>query len=105
MSLKLQAEKAVVSFAPKQGKLVSQQILLFPTLNNLRLWQYPNIPIPESSMGNRYGKDFTVEYFLLCSDSEKVDTMSRPKLTMKIVSYGVKAKVIFDLLSTDQDHR
>ncbi|MDU4748916.1 hypothetical protein FHW04_004290 [Pantoea sp. AN62] len=35
----------------------------------------------------------------------KVDTMNRPKLTMKIVGYGVKAKVIFDLLSTDQDHR
>lgn len=31
----------------------------------------------------------------------KVDTMSRPKLTMKIVGYGLKAKVIFDLLSTD----
>lgn len=31
----------------------------------------------------------------------KVDTMSRPKLTMKIVGYGVKAKVIFDLLTTD----
>lgn len=27
--------------------------------------------------------------------------MSRPKLTMKIVGYGVKAKVIFDLLTTD----
>lgn len=35
----------------------------------------------------------------------KVDTMSRPKLTMKIVEYGVKAKVIFDLLSTDQQTR
>ncbi|EEC1444737.1 DUF4225 domain-containing protein [Salmonella enterica] len=33
----------------------------------------------------------------------KVSTMSRPKLTMKIVGYGVKAKVIFDLMSvTDQ---
>ncbi|WP_261641082.1 DUF4225 domain-containing protein [Erwinia mallotivora] len=31
----------------------------------------------------------------------KVDTMSRPKLTMKIVDYGVKAKVVFDLLSVD----
>ncbi|EOS96701.1 DUF4225 domain-containing protein [Erwinia tracheiphila] len=31
----------------------------------------------------------------------KVETMSRPKLTMKIVGYGVKAKVIFDLLTTD----
>ena len=31
----------------------------------------------------------------------KVDAMSRPKLTMKIVGYGLKAKVIFDLLSTD----
>lgn len=31
----------------------------------------------------------------------KVETMSRPKLTMKIVDYGVKAKVIFDLLTTD----
>lgn len=33
----------------------------------------------------------------------KVSTMSRPKLTMQIVGYGVKAKVIFDLMSvTDQ---
>lgn len=31
--------------------------------------------------------------------------MSRPKLTMKIVDYGVKAKVIFDLLTTDQRSR
>ncbi|SCC02751.1 Protein of unknown function [Kosakonia oryziphila] len=29
----------------------------------------------------------------------KVSTMSRSKLTMKIVGYGVKAKVIFDLMS------
>ncbi|KNH30878.1 DUF4225 domain-containing protein [Pantoea vagans] len=35
----------------------------------------------------------------------KVDTMSRPKLTMKIVDYGVKAKVVFDLLTTDQQSR
>ncbi|WP_010259802.1 DUF4225 domain-containing protein [Pantoea agglomerans] len=28
----------------------------------------------------------------------KVSTMSRPKLTMNIVGYGVKAKVIFDLM-------
>lgn len=34
----------------------------------------------------------------------KVDTMSRPKLTMKIVKYGVKAKVVFDLLTTDDDN-
>ncbi|QKJ88976.1 DUF4225 domain-containing protein [Paramixta manurensis] len=27
----------------------------------------------------------------------KVDTMSRPKLTMKIITWGIKAKVIFDL--------
>lgn len=31
----------------------------------------------------------------------KIDTMSRPKLTMKIVGYGLKAKVIFDLVSTE----
>ncbi|EPL8195159.1 DUF4225 domain-containing protein [Klebsiella aerogenes] len=31
----------------------------------------------------------------------QVDTMSRPKLTMKIVGYGLKAKVIFDLFSTE----
>ncbi|GAA0495296.1 DUF4225 domain-containing protein [Tatumella terrea] len=31
----------------------------------------------------------------------KVETISRTKLTMKIVGYGVKAKVIFDLLGTD----
>ena len=29
----------------------------------------------------------------------KVSTLSRPKLTMKIVGYGVKAKVIFDLVT------
>ncbi|WP_455865589.1 DUF4225 domain-containing protein [Pantoea agglomerans] len=29
----------------------------------------------------------------------KVSTMSRPKLTMKIIGYGVKTKVIIDLLS------
>ncbi|MEW5288572.1 DUF4225 domain-containing protein [Erwinia papayae] len=33
----------------------------------------------------------------------KVDTMSRPKLTMKIVEYGVKAKVVFDLITTDHN--
>ncbi|UNK30497.1 DUF4225 domain-containing protein [Serratia plymuthica] len=31
----------------------------------------------------------------------KVNTMSKPKLTMKMAGYGVKAKVIFDLVSTD----
>lgn len=31
----------------------------------------------------------------------KVETLNRPRLTMKIVGYGVKAKVIFDLLTTD----
>lgn len=31
----------------------------------------------------------------------KVTTMSTPKLTMKIVGYGLKAKVIFDLMSID----
>ncbi|QKJ87093.1 DUF4225 domain-containing protein [Paramixta manurensis] len=29
----------------------------------------------------------------------KVSTLSRPKLTMRIVGYGVKAKVIFDLMT------
>jgi len=29
--------------------------------------------------------------------------MSKPKLTMKIAGYGVKAKVIFDLLNTDKN--
>ena len=33
----------------------------------------------------------------------KVETMSRPKLTMKIVGYGIKAKVIFDLLTTENN--
>ncbi|WP_312626366.1 DUF4225 domain-containing protein [Scandinavium sp.] len=33
----------------------------------------------------------------------KVNTMSTPKLTMKIVGYGVKAKVIFDLINTDKN--
>lgn len=32
----------------------------------------------------------------------KVDSMSRPKLTMNIVGYGLKAKVVFDLLTLDQ---
>lgn len=31
----------------------------------------------------------------------KVNTMSIPKLTMKIAGYGVKAKVIIDLLNTE----
>ncbi|WP_312974479.1 DUF4225 domain-containing protein [Atlantibacter sp.] len=31
----------------------------------------------------------------------KINTISRPKLTMKIIGYGVKAKVIFDLLNVD----
>jgi hypothetical protein len=31
----------------------------------------------------------------------KVTAMSTPKLTIKIVGYGIKAKVIFDLISTD----
>ncbi|MBS1205856.1 MAG: hypothetical protein H6R25_2755 [Proteobacteria bacterium] len=33
----------------------------------------------------------------------KVNTISKPKLTMKIAGYGVKAKVIFDLISTDSN--
>lgn len=33
----------------------------------------------------------------------KVESMSRPKLTMKIVGYGVKAKVIYDLLLTENN--
>jgi len=35
----------------------------------------------------------------------KVDTMSRPKLIMKIVGWGVQAKVIFDLLSVNEQSR
>lgn len=30
-----------------------------------------------------------------------VSSMSRPKLTMKIVGYGLNAKIIFDLLTVD----
>ena len=33
----------------------------------------------------------------------KINTMSKPKLTMKIAGYGVKAKVIFDLISTENN--
>jgi len=33
----------------------------------------------------------------------KINTMSPPKLTMKIAGYGVKAKVIFDLINTDNN--
>lgn len=32
-----------------------------------------------------------------------VETMSRQKLTMKVVGYGLKAKVIFDLLTTENN--
>lgn len=32
----------------------------------------------------------------------KVSSMSRPMLTMKIVGYGLKAKIIYDLLSTEK---
>lgn len=35
----------------------------------------------------------------------KVSSMGAPKLTMKIVGYGVKAKVIFDLITTDNGIR
>lgn len=35
----------------------------------------------------------------------KVDTMSRGKLTMKIVGWGVKAKVVFDLITSDDAGR
>jgi len=34
----------------------------------------------------------------------EIDTISRPKLTMKIIGYGVKAKVIFDLLDVDSSN-
>lgn len=34
----------------------------------------------------------------------KVSSMSRPMLTMKIVGYGLKAKIIFDLLTTDKNN-
>ncbi|WP_281177716.1 DUF4225 domain-containing protein [Tatumella morbirosei] len=37
--------------------------------------------------------------YLPADDYRKVSTLSRPKLTMKIVGYGVKAKIIFDLMS------
>ncbi|CAI0936016.1 DUF4225 domain-containing protein [Serratia ficaria] len=33
----------------------------------------------------------------------KVETMNRPMLTMKIVGYGLKAKVVFDLMTTKTD--
>ncbi|WP_413715426.1 DUF4225 domain-containing protein [Serratia ureilytica] len=33
----------------------------------------------------------------------KVETMNRPMLTMKIVGYGLKAKVVFDLMTTRTD--
>ncbi|MBO1811588.1 DUF4225 domain-containing protein [Serratia ureilytica] len=32
----------------------------------------------------------------------KVDTMSRPQLTIKVVNYGLKAQVVFDLLTTSE---
>lgn len=34
----------------------------------------------------------------------KVSSISRPMLTMKIVGYGLKAKIIFDLLATDKSN-
>lgn len=34
----------------------------------------------------------------------KVSSMSRPMLTMKIVGYGLKAKIIFDLLTTEKSN-
>ena len=34
----------------------------------------------------------------------KVSSMNRPMLTMKIVGYGLKAKIIFDLLATDKSN-
>lgn len=32
-----------------------------------------------------------------------MDSMSRPKLTMKIIGYGINAKIVFDLLSIDNN--
>lgn len=41
-------------------------------------------------------------FYSLPSDFyRRVSTMSRPALTMKIVGYGLKAKVVFDLLTTE----
>lgn len=39
------------------------------------------------------------DFRLVTDYYRKVSTLSRPQLTMKIAGYGVKAKIIFDLLS------
>ncbi|MCL2891953.1 DUF4225 domain-containing protein [Brenneria tiliae] len=43
-------------------------------------------------------------HYLRSDFYRKVDSISRPKLTMKLVGYGLKANVVFDLLTTDDQN-
>ncbi|MBH1930433.1 DUF4225 domain-containing protein [Serratia rubidaea] len=40
-------------------------------------------------------------YFMRSDFYRKMDSMSRPKLTMKVIGYGLNAKIVFDLLTID----
>ena len=42
-------------------------------------------------------------YFMRSDFYRKMDSMSRPKLTMKIIGYGINTKIVFDLLSIDNN--
>jgi hypothetical protein len=42
-------------------------------------------------------------YFMRSNFYRKMDSISRPKLTMKIIGYGINAKIVFDLLSIDNN--
>ena len=42
-------------------------------------------------------------YFMRSDYYRKMDSMSRPKLTMKIIGYGINARIVFDLLSIDNN--
>jgi hypothetical protein len=42
-------------------------------------------------------------YFVRSDFYRKMDSMSRPKLTMKVIGYGINAKIVFDLLTIDNN--
>lgn len=79
-----------MGFSPKSGLGVYKSISLIANA-------YSIFGLIRKSGAWRLFRYIPVDYY------RKVSTLSRPKLTMKIVGYGVKAKVIFDLM-TITDH-
>ncbi len=75
-----------MGFSPKSGLGVYKSITLAANAYSI----FGLIRKPGTWRLFRY---IPVDYY------RKVSTLSRPKLTMKIVGYGVKAKVIFDLMT------